>query len=146
MSGQMCKCGHTKDFHTSFLKDVPCDFDGKCVAGCKSFVPAAVPTVPRVAESLDDLRVGQVVVAKHRVNQDWDYPFEIDQRLPATAFTPWDAYTVVILDEREPEPVTVSRETFDRLAEAIDDDDGRFLKTYDACRALVDEVRGAENG
>lgn len=75
--------------------------------------------VPRVAESSDDLRVGMVVVAKHRINQDWDYPFEIDSPLPDTAFVPWDAYTVVILSDPPPEPVRVPADLIDALADVV---------------------------
>jgi hypothetical protein len=40
MSAEVCRCGHPKEFHRSHLKEVPCDFDGKCVARCQKFEPA----------------------------------------------------------------------------------------------------------
>lgn len=103
---------------------------------------------PRVAESIDDLRVGQVVVAHHRIEmleaanlgpvheRDLDY---------WRAFPP-DNWTFYILSDPPPEPVTVSREAFDRLAARLGRYDGISTcgPILAAARALVDEVRAAE--
>lgn len=102
--------------------------------------------VPRVASSLDDLRMGQVIVVQGTgPADDWGKPYQI-----VGGFDHWffdRAKQVVILSDPPPEPVTVSREAFDRLAEAVDKRDscgGLFYRgpLADAARAFVDEAKG----
>lgn len=124
-----------------------CDpYDGKWVRASDT------PTVPRVASSLDELRVGQVVTCHDKNGRLWQgqrgwskpvlIPSDWDRAEWAKSLqTHYDA--VVILSDPPPEPVTVSRETFDRLAEALGDGPD-FTPARVAARALVEEVRGAD--
>lgn len=121
-------------------------------------------TVPRVASSLDDLRVGQVVTFRNlhigkvtmlasgaavaaRMHEFDGLP---------TAITELDALNgyVVILSDPEPEPVSVSRAAINRLAAPltfqIDEPQGDssqpalLRQVLAAARALLDEVRAQE--
>lgn len=97
--------------------------------------------VPRVATSLDDLRVGQVV-AWETLCDGWMVDTN-DQPWSAVAFR--ECSPIVILSDPPPEPVTVSREAFDRLADAVSGVEEWWHKdAYEAARALVEEVRGAD--
>lgn len=103
--------------------------------------------VPRVASSLDDLRVGMWVVRWW--DGEWHQPYEVTSHsLPLVM----NEQPVVILSDPPPEPVTVSREAFDRLAEAAnrfgavsdiigDDSRGRWSAIVSAARDVIREVR-----
>lgn len=100
---------------------------------------------PRVAESLDDLRVGQVVVVRPR-GSNWDMreSWTVQESTLAKGVDQWlTEYEVVILSDPPPEPVTVSREAFDRLAGALAQTNPKLSQPlWAAALALVDEVRG----
>lgn len=112
-------------------------------------------TVPRVATSIDDLRVGMVVA--HRMPtldhaSQWEILWCSESQieyLKDRHTTGFSEGNYVILSEPPPEPVTVSREAFDRLAEAWDEwvvEGARvgMNPVLYAARALVDEARGNE--
>ena len=123
--------------------------------------------VPRVASSLDDLRVGQVVAIGVKDYGIWHLAeilivdkagcaggatVELSSTSEQVGFGFSEATWVIL----ESEPVTVSREAFDRLDDALRETDkpmkaGAETTTVDAywleslgsaARALVDEVRG----
>lgn len=111
--------------------------------------PTELPPVPRVAASLEDLRVGQRV----HVVEDDDTDGVLLSNHPAVSEAVnmlAQGSIIVILSDPPPEPVTVSRAAFDRLAEARDAEqfgDGSIqnrTNLLSAARALVDEVRGAD--
>lgn len=105
---------------------------------------------PRVAESIDDLRVGQVLVTRDSRTGHWTVARYMQEW--ADKHT-WDFSNgrVVILSDPPPEPVTVSREAFDRLIDELDtwSTEKSATRVVIAARilvneALVDEVRAAE--
>lgn len=108
------------------------------------------PTVPRVATSLDDLRVGmRVFTIDSQCDDAWTITDE--RKLAAHGADIEAGFTVVILSEPPPEPYTVSREAVDRLAEAVylteladDYTVPDLLAALKTARALVDEVREAD--
>lgn len=104
--------------------------------------------VPRVAESLDDLRPGQIIV----IRPDEPMKSWAEKIIkPLTDPSIFDEGTVIIVKDPHAEPVTVGRETFDRFAEFVD---AMHQPSYliaasarpflDAARAIVDEVRRAD--
>jgi hypothetical protein len=135
---------------------------------------AMTPTVPRVARSLDDLRVGQVVALVRKgeqrlgtveaVRHDANHPYaQVKYPSPTAGSYSFDVHGatieggyVVILSDPPPSPVTVSREAFDRLADVLHEMntlfesgahgwEDRITDELDAAaRALVDEVRGTD--
>lgn len=151
---------------------VPADMRGRrmscdeCVA--QAVLDTVTPTVPRVASSLDDLRVGQVVAwmdalgnvhtgTVHRTMKAGGVT-QVVVRLSEHDSYQFDSqvntYAVVILSDPPPVPVTVSREAFDRLAAPLtfpiyepqgDSSQAALLRqVLDAARALVAEVRAQE--
>lgn len=122
---------------------------------------------PRIAESLNDLRVGQVVAfindEDHRQDDIFrvafvDPPEAILKRThngwPRIAWQSADFHKpflhLTILSDPPPEPVQVSREAFDQLADLVHrygTEPNTQLSATDvarAARALVDEVRQAD--
>lgn len=102
------------------------------------------PSTPRVAASIDDLRVGQVVAWQEKTG-DWQItarPLDEDNDPQNPDNWEWMG-TEIIVDEVLPEPVTVSREAFDRLARDVAEvpDNSVYPALLHSARALVDEVR-----
>lgn len=110
-------------------------------------------TTPRIATSLDDLRVGQLVVIYEPSNgKGWVTPIIHYPGTWAGYLSPENEYAVVILSDPPPAPVTVDREAFDRLAEKVayceanlyGDADAQAHLLLAAARALVESVREGE--
>lgn len=108
------------------------------------------PSTPRVAASLSDLRVGQVVAYCDPTSPETDQIVRIKPKHLGPNKTNWWAFAnfragyVVILSDPPPEPVSVSREAFDRLVEMVDWNPCYHEQLEDAARDLVNEVRGVD--
>lgn len=127
---------------------VPADMRGRrmscdeCVA--QAVLDTVTPTVPRVASSLDDLRVGQVVATICADGSAGEcITFEDMHRFGYDAFM-CGGGRVVILSDPPPVPVSVSRAVIDRLAEAVEQHDEQPCPAAEAARALLAEVRAQE--
>lgn len=100
--------------------------------------------VPRVASSLDDLRVGQVVAYadSDETGCRW-YTVRLTKPSQIREFDTTDLRDgIVILSDAEPEPVSVSRAAVDRLAEAFGNPLRESVRS--AAAALLAEVRAQE--
>lgn len=120
-----------------------------CCPGCEPDAHIAHPTTPRVAESLDDLRVGMVVT--HLLNDEWHKPGAVVAIEPGhcgkNSFVAFDPCQWVILSDPPPVPVRVPADLIDALAEALAHQE-RFDEAYqwreaciNAARAVVDAAR-----
>lgn len=150
-----CKCGHPREFHFSNSKSpVPCDFDGACPAGCTEFVPAGTPTVPRVARSVDDLRVGQWIAT--RGDDGWETRTVCDS-LISVPYWDFDGDRVVILADAPDQPARdwlIPATQMEALESALGykgiwsvspKDYEAFAAMRDAARAVLDAAREVEH-
>lgn len=92
------------------------------------------PSTPRVASSIDDLRDGQWVVCQRR-DGTWGEAIEVSGGgIRGSLRSGHPICPTVILSDPPPEPVTVSREAFDRLADVV-----QYLKDHNPYRMEADQ-------
>lgn len=60
MDEPICRCGHGEGFHRYSTGMGACDFNDNCPKGCTGFNSGEVP---RIATSMEDLEVGQMIAS-----------------------------------------------------------------------------------